>query len=190
MLGHAHPILNQTPPYKNTPWITLMATAHERFEELWDMLTTKQKQYVAMRQQCSTIKAAAAKAGVPRSTVYSWPDEVEACAEAAARSATESAMKVIKDAVLEAALGKVDEMKGMGGDAAKARTEILDRAIGKATQRQEIEQTTTHSVDEAAMKSSEAAVKEVLDRLSGGEKCRNSAAFRTRSHNLAMWAVE
>lgn len=147
-----------------------MATAKERFDEIWEGLTVKQKKYVAARQAVSSKIDAARKIGVHSNTVYSYPDEVEEAVGLVAEMAVDSALRVLGDAVLEAAIGKAGEMEGQGAEASKARTEILDRVLGKATQRQEVSQETKHSFDESALKDADSAMKSVLSALKASKE--------------------
>jgi AcrR family transcriptional regulator len=131
-----------------------------RLAEIWPGLSRRQKEFVlAMQKAGMTKKDAAAEVGLTTDTVYRWPKTVDEAIELYLEHAAEAAMAELTSALATAALGKVQEMASNDPViASKARTEILDRGIGKPTQH--VKSENTHEVDVT-----EGRLAGVLDRL-------------------------
>lgn len=108
-------------------------------QTLLAQLSQEQLRFVAAMQTSASKKEAAERIGIQPNTVYKWPpivDEVLTLVDAdrlqAARDlAQQSLFKAM--AVKVAALDNADE-----GIRQKAATELIEWAMGKATQRQEV----------------------------------------------------
>jgi hypothetical protein len=111
-----------------------------RLAEIWKTLSEKQKQWILAYQTAGSKKAAAEAVGIRPQTAYSWGPEVDEACALYVDHAAEAALAELTQALAKAALGKVQEMDSTDQViAARARTEILDRGLGKPTQRQEVE---------------------------------------------------
>ncbi len=110
-----------------------------RLEEIWPQLTWNQKRYVAIAHQ-HPDKASAAKAlRIKAQTMYRWPEIVDEAAELVVGDLIEIAKSELQGAVLKAAQIKIEGLDSKGKRLAQdAATEILDRTLGKPTQRQDI----------------------------------------------------
>jgi len=100
--------------------------------------------YVLARADVNSDKAGYEDAGVSRAAYYKWPKEIRDHLNKLARELKlETALKaklVLKAATKEAAEMKVSGLKsGKEHVQQSAATEILDRMLGKPTQRQEVE---------------------------------------------------
>jgi len=106
---------------------------------LWGKLTRNQQRFCIAMLECPTKKDAAIAVGLEPQTVYRWPDEVDRVIEQLIHSAAGSAYEILKDSVVKAAAIK---HAGLDSDDERTRqgvsTEILDRVLGRALQRQEI----------------------------------------------------
>lgn len=110
-----------------------------KFVDIWSDLTHAQRQYVIARQEHPTKKDAAEAIGVPSSTVYKWPDVVEDAVRLVQEEAISSALSMLTSGLAKAAMVKLAGLDS--GDERvqqSAATEVLDRLLGKPTQRQEV----------------------------------------------------
>jgi hypothetical protein len=86
-----------------------------------------------------TKKEAAEAIGLDPRTVYRWPDAIDEAIEFLISDAIQSAHDILEQSVVKAAQIK---RAGLDSDDEKLRqgvsSEILDRMLGRATQRQEI----------------------------------------------------
>lgn len=115
-----------------------MTSSKARLATIWPTLTDVQRRYVVARQQSTTKKEAAEAVGVHPDTVYRWPDSVEEAVRLFVDCTADAARAEITAALAKAAMLKVKELDSPDPHiAARARTEILDRGLGKATQRTE-----------------------------------------------------
>ena len=137
-----------------------MTPTRGRLQAIWPTLSGRQKKYVLARQTHNTKKAAAEACGLNPTSVYAWPAEVEEAATLYIDHAAEAALSEITMALAEAAMGKIQEMRNTTDPliASRARTEILDRGIGKPVQH--VKQESTMEVDV-----SEGRLAGVLDKL-------------------------
>lgn len=115
-----------------------MTPTSGRLAEIWKILSERQKRYVLACQNTRSRKDAAIAIGLTPYTVYRWPKYVNEAADLYVDHAAEAAMAELTQALAKAALGKVREMDSADESlAARARTEILDRGLGKAVQKHE-----------------------------------------------------
>jgi hypothetical protein len=104
-------------------------------------LEAEKGDYVWYRSQCNTDAEAYRDAGVSKSTFYRWEDRDDLNKLADELRAERRAKA---EMILERSLVKAAEIKVKGLDSRKEDTrlatasEILDRVLGRATQRQEI----------------------------------------------------
>lgn len=119
---------------------TAEKSTSERLALLWRQLSHNQRRFVIASQEYANKKDAAAAIGVEPNTVYRWPKIVDDAIEAFSDSIVDSAAAMLSEAAAKAAAVKV---AGLDSDNEKIRqdvaTEIIDRVMGKATQRQEVE---------------------------------------------------
>lgn len=110
-----------------------------RLEAIWPQLTWNQKRYVAIAHQ-HPDKASAAKAlRIKAQTMYRWPEIVDEAAELVMGDLIEIAKTELQGAVLKAVQIKIEGMDSKGKRLQQdAATEIIDRVLGKPTQRQDI----------------------------------------------------
>jgi len=103
--------------------------------------TPEQAKWVLWRLVTKTDQEAAKKIGVHPSTVSKWENkaELDAAVLRLLASPTEAVLAILHDAAIEATRVKVEGLKSRSENVRqRAATEILDRNIGKPTQRQEI----------------------------------------------------
>lgn len=109
------------------------------FADMWANLNTNQRRYAIAMLESQTMKEAAELAGVKPNTAYKWGEEVTAVVEFMRANIEASAMGIIYNAANKAAAVK---QGGLDSDNEKIRqdvaTEILDRIMGKPTQRSEV----------------------------------------------------
>lgn len=109
-----------------------------------DELEDAELDYVLERSRTTNDTQALHAAGIARSTFYRWPEERRAelleLAQQIKRQMRLRALMVLEAAVEEAARAKVEALHGKDARARQqAASEILDRVLGKPTQRQEVE---------------------------------------------------
>lgn len=113
-------------------------------------LTTDQIRFVVARQQFATDKEAAFEIGIKPDTVYQWKHKGIPIDEAVRLMALDGI--VVAQELLRRNLAKAAAIKVAGLDSKQEKTrqdvatEILDREMGKATQRQEISGEMTHQI--------------------------------------------
>lgn len=113
-------------------------TTSGRLAALMATLTPVQQLYVRARQSEPTVARAAQVAGVHRTTVYGWPDEVEAAVALYVAEVGELMDQQLMAAGERAMACKIRELDSPDPViAARAATEIIDRIRGKATLRVE-----------------------------------------------------
>ena len=99
--------------------------------------------YVKARAEVSNDTEARRRCGLPTSTFYTWPEErrqqLLEIAQEYKRDAVARALQILEDSVAEAARVKTKGLKSRKEHIAQAAADsVLDRIMGKATQRQEI----------------------------------------------------
>lgn len=111
----------------------------EELDAVLAQLTTDQIRYVVARQECSTDREAARLVKISESTVYRWPDVVKRAVRLMATDGIVVARHVLRRNLAKAALVKT---AGLDSDDERVRqaaaTEILDRHMGTAVQKQEV----------------------------------------------------
>jgi len=118
-------------------------SSSDKLGDVLEKLTTDQVRFVVARQEFSTDKEAAHQIGVKPNTVYTWKHK-GAPIDEAVRLMAYDGIVVARD-MLRRSLAKAAAVKVAGLDDRDDRlrqavaTEILDRELGKPTQRQEIE---------------------------------------------------
>lgn len=109
------------------------------FAELWKGLTRNQQRFAVAMLDCPSKKEAAGMVGISDSTVYRWGEDIDRVIELLLQDAQESALTILAGVAVRAAVTKQD---GLDSEDERIKqgvaTEILDRVLGRATQRQEI----------------------------------------------------
>lgn len=110
----------------------------ERFSELWQALNHNQRRFAVAMLESSTKAEAAEAIDIKPDTVYRWGDEVDECIDLMIGNAKDSAVGMLTSALHKAVMVK---LAGMDEDDPRIRqdaaSEIIDRILGKATQRLE-----------------------------------------------------
>lgn len=113
----------------------------ERISDLLQQLSKDQLRYVVALQDYPSKKDAAEAVNLQPNTVYKWNGIVDEAAKLMALERTETARQIRLKALTKAMLIKI---AGLDSDDENVRqkvaTEIIEGVLGKATQRQEIEQ--------------------------------------------------
>ena len=114
----------------------------ETFSVLWNELTPLQRRFVVSMQEYPTKKEAAEALGISPSTVYNWGQNsgVDDAVDFMSNNIALATLGILQANATKAAMVKAH---GLDSDNEKIRqdvaSEILDRQLGKATQRQEID---------------------------------------------------
>jgi len=100
--------------------------------------TPEQVKWVTKRLALNTDKAAARAVGVHPTTVSRWDNkaELDRAIHLLLAEPREAALAILRASVIEAAHIKTDGLQKMGKQV--VATEILDRVLGRPTQRQEL----------------------------------------------------
>lgn len=111
----------------------------EPLSEIWAQLTRNQRRFVIAMQEHTTKKDAALAIGLEADTVYRWNGIVDDAIELLSQDITTAAYAIIESYGVKAAMVKAT---GLDSDRENTRqysaTEILDRVLGKPTQRSEL----------------------------------------------------
>lgn len=125
--------------------MTEKSTSSE-FSLLWAELNPNQQRFAIASLEYPKKKDAAEAVGIEPNTVYKWGDHVDAAVSFMRNNAAVAALGIIETNATKAAMIKA---KGLDSDSEKVRqdaaTEILDRNLGKATQRSEVDHSGTVS---------------------------------------------
>lgn len=109
------------------------------FKRLWGGLSHNQQRFAVAMLECPSKKEAALAIGLEPDTVYRWGNEVDSAVAYMRDKARDAAFGVIESSVVKAATIK---RAGLDSSDEKMRqdvaSEILDRVMGKATQKQEV----------------------------------------------------
>lgn len=113
------------------------------FRAVLDQLEDAQLDYVFERSRARSDAEAIREAGVPRSTFYSWPkeerDQLNEHAQHLKRRRKLAAELHLEEAAEQAAIVKVEGLESQKERIKQAAaTEILDRTIGRPSQRHEV----------------------------------------------------
>ena len=115
-------------------------------DEIWEELTPSQKRFVVAYQRHTSKADAAAEVGLAAQTVYNWPDKVDRAAELFYEQTAALAMQELEEALVEAAMVKTQEVRRPGStqeSQQSAASDVLDRVMGKPTQKQDIDMDAT-----------------------------------------------
>lgn len=118
---------------------TAEKSTSEQLGAVLAQLSSDQIRFVVARQECSTDGEAAKAIKLKPNTVYKWPAVVKEAVRLMAADGLTIAQHVLARSLAKAAL-----VKAAGLDSGDERirqaaaTEIIDRAMGKATQRTEV----------------------------------------------------
>ena len=108
------------------------------FWQLWEQLSLTQRRYAVARLSCGTKAEAAKSVGIEPGTAYGWPCEVERVVELLADDIVASTVEMLTQTLAKAAIVKIDGLSSSDERVKQAAaTEIMDRVIGKATQKLE-----------------------------------------------------
>jgi hypothetical protein len=109
------------------------------FEQLLRSLTTDQLRFVVARQQCSSDADAARSINVSKSTICNWGEPVQQAVKMMAMDGVIVARERMRRALADAITVKLDGLKSKNDNVKQsAATELIDRVLGKATQKQEV----------------------------------------------------
>jgi len=111
------------------------------FQQAWESLNRLQKQFVLAMQDARTKKEAAEEVGVAQHTTYRWPKAVDVCIDKMLDHQLDAIRAELRELALEA-LGELPSLVKSDDETVKLSTVkyVLDQAIGKAKQTQEVEQ--------------------------------------------------
>lgn len=105
---------------------------------MWQSLSHNQQRFAIAMLSSSTKREAAQSVGLEPNTVYSWNGDIDAVVEFMRNNAAQAALGIVRASATKAAMIKA---AGLDSDNEKIRqdvaTEILDRNLGKPTQRTE-----------------------------------------------------
>jgi len=123
----------------NTDKHTEKSISEADFRRLWSGLLHNQQRYAIAMLKSSSKKNAALSIGIEPDTVYRWPIEVEQCIEYMMLDAASAAKTILEEDAPKAAMTKVHGLDSPDERIKQdSASEILDRVIGKPTQRQEV----------------------------------------------------
>lgn len=118
---------------------TLENSTSERLTEIMAQLTHNQVRFVVAMLESTNKKEAAEAIGIQPDTTYRWPSVVDEAVELMRLNVAQGAKEMITKNVAKAALVKV---AGLDDEDPRVRqaaaTEVLDRALGKPTQKTEV----------------------------------------------------
>jgi D-arabinose 1-dehydrogenase-like Zn-dependent alcohol dehydrogenase len=110
-----------------------------RLQEILKQLSMEQIRYIVARQECRTDGEAAIAVGISAQTVYKWPDIVNEAARLMACDGIVAATEIRRRNLTKAMIAKVG---GLDSNDEKLKqgvaTEIIEWAMGKAVQKQEV----------------------------------------------------
>ncbi len=111
----------------------------DTFQELWQRLDHNQQRFAVAMLTSATKKDAAQAIGLEPNTVYKWNGTIDLVVDFMRNHAAEAALGIVQANATKAAMVKA---AGLDSNDEKIRqdvaTELLDRNLGRATQRQEI----------------------------------------------------
>jgi hypothetical protein len=115
------------------------STSEVNFGRLWQQLTHNQRRFAVAMLDSPTKKDAAIACNLEPNTVYKWNGIVDDVVEILLDRAADSAYEILRGQVVKASMVKV---AGLDSSDEKMRQavaeEVLDRVMGKPTQRQEV----------------------------------------------------
>lgn len=108
------------------------------FRGLWQGLTHNQKRFAVAMLGATTKKDAALAIGIEPDTVYRWNGEIDQAVEYMQGQAKDAAIEIITNNTVKAAMVKVAGLDSYDEKQRQdAASEVLDRSLGRPTQRQE-----------------------------------------------------
>lgn len=111
----------------------------ETLDEILRTLTVEQLRFVVARQNCNSDAEAAKTIGISKGTVSRWPDNVEKAVRLMLLDGVHVAQELLRRALNDAVQVKIDGLQSRHENIKQAAaTEIIDRMMGKPTQRQEV----------------------------------------------------
>lgn len=144
----------------------------DRLERLWNELTIHQKK-VAERYVFTTTKAEAARAvDLHPDTVYDWEAPVWEVSELLVDQRAQGivhGLSALSPAALDALRRALDPNEDIDRETREAAEFVVNHAVGKPTQRQEVEHSTP-GVDEDTVENAAEAVEDVAQDLFGDEE--------------------
>lgn len=109
---------------------------------MWPKLSRNQRRFVVAMQECATKKEAAEAIGLEPDTVYRWPGIVDEAINALSSDVEAAVWDILQSSAAKAAMVKVAGLDENDDRLRQAvASEILDRFLGKPTQRHEITHT-------------------------------------------------
>jgi hypothetical protein len=115
------------------------ATNQDELASLLKTLTVDQIRFIVARQDCSSDAEAARVIGINKGTVSRWGDPVQRAVVLMALDGVHIAQELLRRALNEAVQVKIDGLRSRNEHVRQdVSTEIIDRNMGKPTQRQEI----------------------------------------------------
>lgn len=109
------------------------------FALVWGKLSPLQRKFVVAMQEFPTKKEAAAAIGISPNTAYNWNEEVDTAVDFMRSNIALSTLGIIQANATKAAMVKAAALDSEDEKIAQgAATEILDRNLGKPTQRNEV----------------------------------------------------
>jgi len=118
---------------------TTQDTEKSTFRALWQKLDHNQRRFAVAMLDSKSKKEAAEAIDLKPNTVYGWNGEVDAVVAMMQEQQREAVLEILENEAVKAAMVKVagldslDEIRRQD-----AATEILDRVLGKPTQRNEV----------------------------------------------------
>lgn len=112
----------------------------EQLAEIWGALTHNQRRFVVAMQESTTKRDAAESIGMTADAVYRWNGLVDKAIDLMSRDVRVSMFAVLESYGIKAAMLKAAALDSKNENVRQsASTEIMDRLLGKPTQRQETE---------------------------------------------------
>ena len=110
----------------------------QQFSQLWEKLTPTQKRFAVAMMEHPTKKDACEAIGIAPSTAYNWNGEVDAAVDFMRNQTAVATLGIIQANATKAAMVKAKGLDSKDEKIAQAvATEILDRNLGRPTQRTE-----------------------------------------------------
>lgn len=113
--------------------------AASEFAALWNELTPTQKRFAVAMQEYPSKKEAAEAIGIAPQTAYNWNGAINKVVEFMISEAALATLGIIQANATKAAMVKAAGLDSKDEKIAQqAATEIIDRNLGRPTQRQEL----------------------------------------------------
>lgn len=109
------------------------------FSALWQQLDHNQRRYAVAMLDSKSKKEAAESIGIKPNTVYNWNDKVDIVIAFLQDQRRDAVMEILIQEAVKAAMVKVEGLSSFDEIRRQdAATEILDRILGRPTQRSEV----------------------------------------------------